>query len=204
MKRSDLDNRPVIIRVAENKVERKRAGDFIAEVFLQYYGTRPGPCQILFGAYHNSTIVGSIGIDFADTVKSLPFEKMYECDLRALSPPLVREKTVQLGRWATQMKDISEVLFYAAVVYALNHGKENGCFVAKEAIAQRLLEFGMILYPAPKLRLREENVPKEDRQYYFSYPFPQFYSIMLKQIENVLRPKIFLRIKSGEIVLEIT
>lgn len=196
-----MKNIPVIVKRAE-KNEINETLNFIEQNAFKLYKCKPPPPpQILFIAYQEHKIIGTMSLDFSQNNNPFPLENHFDFDTNKTPFPFKRKKIAQYGRWFSITPNVSSSLFYLTTDCAIKKNKIWGLGEMKKPIAERVMKFGVNLFPID-IELIFENIPKEEKQYYLTLPSPNLYMGDLKQIRQALWKIIEPLIQSGEIILQ--
>lgn len=197
-----MKNNPIIIKRA-GKEEKNEIFNFTKlQAFKLYSCEPPPPPQIIFVAYQEHKIIGTMGLNFSQNNKPFYLENHYNFDITKTPFPFEREKIAQYGRWFSIIPNISSSLFYLTTDYAIKKNKIWGLGEMKKTIAERVMKFGVNLFLINDTELIFENIPKEEKQYYLTLPPPSLYMGDLKQIKQALWKIIEPIIQSGEIIFQ--
>ncbi|OHA52160.1 MAG: hypothetical protein A3A97_04590 [Candidatus Terrybacteria bacterium RIFCSPLOWO2_01_FULL_40_23] len=183
---NDNKDKIFLIRLAKNHKEKRDAQEFISQIALSRYQATPPPLpEILFIAYENGKIVGTLGFDTASKQDILPLEKIWQFDPNKTPFPFEREMIVQYGRWTAIKPEVSRALSYTATIFARTLGKKIIMFEAKPSSARRLQTLGARAQLVPATLLIK-NIPEDGRPYYSANPAPKLYMLDLMEFETAL------------------
>lgn len=167
--------------------ERKAVESFIKEQYARRMHLVPPLPEMIFAAFLGDIVIGTVAIEFStsDPV-SLPFEQIFPFDISLLSLPWSPKQSVQFSRWAVLAPDTSGPVVYAAVRYALDHGKRYGWCELKPGAIKRLLDMGVTLYEVQTGPINVHNVHESVITYYTEPPYPKLYQLDLVQMAHAL------------------
>jgi hypothetical protein len=185
-----------VIRIVTDSKEVETVLRFVDKRFHQSFGTSPPAPDILFAAFREEEIVGTIALDVSKD-GLLPFEHHYTWDPVGNSSYKACT-SVQYGRWIAIVPRISAALAYVATRYAREIGKTLGVCEAKPAAAARMRMLGIVLYPV-EADVVEANIRFEDRPYYCTKPYPCVYLMELSQVEEALEQAVLPACISGRV-----
>jgi hypothetical protein len=157
--------------------------------------------KLVFICVRSGELVGAIGLSLSSG-EPFPVETIYQLDYGSFPDVFDRKCIVQLGRWVTNVPDLSEVLIYGAVSYALRHGCRWGIGETKPKVARRFLQMRIRLFPffgAPM----PSRVSVGIRPYYLLPPMPSVWAISLFEAESALREKVACLVARGDVVIQL-
>lgn len=180
--------RELIVRLICDDEEWSRALAFINEIaFESHRASPPPPPQYIFGAYCGDELVGTIGLDFGEVDRPLPIEAHWEFDRENTPLPFKREAMVEIGRWMASRRGVSTILFYAATIFALSHGRYYCIAEMKSKIAEHATsKLGYIMLPVQGARVLLERIREDGLPYYLDDP-PSLYMLRVEQMHQAVR-----------------
>ncbi len=196
-----MNTQPIAIRRVAPE-SRAKALEFISSRFREKFGADPTPPEIIFAAHKDGDIVATLAIDLAEEGRPFPWEHAFDHDPSKLPFLIERAVSIQFGRWAAIVPQVSAPLIFSAVHHAMQKGKKYAWCVVKSDARDKLRSIGFILHAVPSARIATERILPQDISYYMSPPLPELYVMHLDQMESVLRsPSITLK-KQNIVTLE--
>jgi hypothetical protein len=169
--------------------ERNIVSCFVQRIMRKQYHCDPHPLPAaVFVGFRGDALVGAMALSLSDG-EPFPLEEIYALDCGAFPKGFERTKTVELGRWVAAIPNLSEVLVYATITYALLKGCEWGIGEVKPKVVRRFSRMGLRIVqlseaPVPEL------VPAAVRPYYLLPPPPLLCALFLPEAALVLQTKI--------------
>lgn len=200
---SESTARPIRIALALNATDVRQGLEFIDKIALERHGCLPPPPpQVLFVAKDGDEVVGTIALDFREEERFFPLEEIYSFATPLFPRRFRRREVAQFGRWMSSRPGVSAALGHIAALYAVGRGKIYGWFEAKEPVAARIANLGVVLGKISGACLILQNIPEGGRNYYIAAPVPELYTIELAQVRDSLGQKAAPFIVDGQIVLD--
>lgn len=178
------------VGLVEHPQRKEEALEFIARTYRETFGTSPPPPQVLFAAWVDSQVVGTMGLDFSDEKGNVPLAYLYRFRREQAPFPVDGPRTIQYGRWIATVRNISHILVYAATVYAIEQGKRYGWCAQKNGAAEVLIRMGIALRPVSGAVIIPSCVPKADTEYYCAGTAPKLYMVELRQVAYALEESV--------------
>ncbi len=198
-----MDTHPIVIQLVTEE-GRAKALEFISQRFREKFGADPTPPEIIFAAYKEGDIVATLAVDLAEADRPFPWEHVFDHDPSKLPFSIERPVSIQFGRWAAVVPEVSAPLIYSAVHHAMRSGKKYAWCVVKSDARDKLRSIGFILHEIPGVRLCTERILPQDTSYYFTPPVPELFVMELAHMKMMLKKPSMSLVKKGIVSLEFT
>lgn len=176
------------VKLLKTEQERSQVVKLTNAVYARRWSTKPPVPKVLFGAFLEGKVVGSVGWDDCGDNHQLPLKELYRTVNAASAPKCC--SAVQLSRLLTTNKHAAVPLVYTALDYALRCGKRMVWCIAKDSLVRLFSKRGLELTEQPA-ELILANVPKADAAYFLSEPQPKLYTFNAVQARTALGVLLF-------------
>lgn len=182
-------NKRTYISLIEDPENHEEVLMFIEQKYKKVFGTIPGAPQKVCVARRGDQIVGTLGFEYCDKEGKLPAQKIYDLDCAVVPFPIDGHRTIQFGRWVSEVPNVSEALIYGVTTFALSQGKEFGWSEQKVKAQKACARIGIILHKVENANLKLENIASVDKKYYTTSPRPQLYMSHLQQMQEAVKKR---------------
>ncbi len=179
----------VIIKlVTPVSAERKAVEDFVLE---EYYhrmgGVLASTPEIIFAAFEEGVVVGTMGLEFQELCGLMPCEHTFAFDVASLKFGLNRNRTAQYTRRIirSDYKDgatLGPKLIAAVTQFALSQGKLYGFCELKPPLLRLTSKLGIELHEVKGSTILKDSVHPDVASFYLVEPYPKLYQIELVQV----------------------
>ncbi len=186
-----MKNELLTIGQVRDDIERSKAITFLAERMFKSYGTilrEDSVPECLFVARQGNMIVATMAIEFGQKNVLLPFEHIYDVDIKKSPIPLVREKCIYYSKWHANHKQAGLLVYFAITKFALQYGYSLGSFIVKSPI---LKYFNLLSnngwHLIPDARLKFNSLDEKDYGFFMESSPVLPYVAYLKPNNKVLQ-----------------
>ncbi len=163
------------IRRVRGAIERERAIAYISEHMREKHGACPPPesaPECIFIAIEDTTIVGSLAMEFGRNDAPLPFEQFFLFDRARVPIHYVREKTIYYSRWNSSRPGLGKAVWYAASRYALGRDMIYTAQTIRDSMIARYASFGCHWKQIPDTTINLAHVGETELEYFQSKDRP--------------------------------
>src|SRR6266481_9638902 len=163
----------------------------IRQSYFEKYNAMPKDLlEFCFVAVRGEEIIGSIGLEFS-AATGFEIEKYFDCDFKVL--PYAKNFTANFGRWKSPCPEVGSRLLFAAVKYAIAHGKLQGVASSTPFLIRNLKQkYGLKLkiHDFSRKQTQCKQTQKEELNFFSPMTETKFYSFNLQEWYDTLEVRV--------------
>ena len=159
---------------------------FLESHYQRAFGVSPSSPDYLLTAREAGDIVGTIGVNFGSADRGLRLARLYIFDHAHAPLPIDFERTVEFGKWVSEVIGVSAALVHAAICFSLSEGKAYAWCEHTAALNRVCQRFGIIFHKVADAQLDRSQIEEHHRKFYENNDV-QLYMFDLYQAHKALR-----------------